>query len=174
MVGIDASVHSPDTAALAPTPAPSKPQREGFSFDDFLDIINPLQHIPVVSTIYRHLTGDTIRLPEKIVGDGLYGGVVGLLCSLGDALFQEITGRNLGDTAYAFVTGEDEHQTVLAKSPVSVTPASSISFPQIPMPDFSGLIDTGGDEATGPPRSLSPLVAQRAASAYRHAAVLAN
>ena len=30
------------------------------AFADVLDIINPLQHIPVVSTLYRSLTGDTI------------------------------------------------------------------------------------------------------------------
>ncbi|MBT5049270.1 MAG: hypothetical protein HOM58_12290 [Rhodospirillaceae bacterium] len=33
---------------------------KGFSFGDFLDIINPLQHIPVVSTIYRMVTEDEI------------------------------------------------------------------------------------------------------------------
>ena len=30
----------------------------GFSFHDLLDTINPLQHLPVVSTIYRAITGD--------------------------------------------------------------------------------------------------------------------
>ncbi|MDP6473864.1 MAG: hypothetical protein QF894_03030 [Alphaproteobacteria bacterium] len=33
---------------------------DGFGFDDFLDLINPLQHIPIISTIYREITGDTI------------------------------------------------------------------------------------------------------------------
>jgi hypothetical protein len=33
---------------------------EGPTFAEFLDIINPLQHIPVVSTIYRAITGDQI------------------------------------------------------------------------------------------------------------------
>jgi hypothetical protein len=30
-------------------------------FWDFVDIVNPLQHIPVVNTIYRELTGDTVK-----------------------------------------------------------------------------------------------------------------
>ena len=34
---------------------------DGFTFLDMLDIINPLQHIPVVSTLYRAITGDTIE-----------------------------------------------------------------------------------------------------------------
>ncbi len=28
------------------------------SFWDFVDIVNPLQHVPVINTIYRELTGD--------------------------------------------------------------------------------------------------------------------
>ena len=28
------------------------------SFKDVLDTINPLQHIPIINTIYRELTGD--------------------------------------------------------------------------------------------------------------------
>ena len=32
--------------------AEDAPERE-FSFGDFLDIINPLQHIPIIGTIYR-------------------------------------------------------------------------------------------------------------------------
>jgi hypothetical protein len=33
---------------------------DGFGFDDFLDIINPLQHLPPISLVYRELTGDEI------------------------------------------------------------------------------------------------------------------
>src|ERR1700722_4577543 len=32
-----------------------------FTFADFLDAINPLQHIPVVSSVYRQATGETIN-----------------------------------------------------------------------------------------------------------------
>jgi hypothetical protein len=92
------------------TPA-EKPPASGFSFGDLLDIINPLQHIPVVSTVYRHLTGDKIATPEKIAGDTLYGGVTGFLCSVGDAIFTEATGKSVGDTVYAAVFGEDEPAT---------------------------------------------------------------
>ena len=34
--------------------------KEGVSFDSLLDVVNPLQQLPVVSTIYRAVTGDTI------------------------------------------------------------------------------------------------------------------
>lgn len=97
----------------APVAKPSE-THSGFSFGDLLDVINPLQHIPVVSTIYRHLTGDEIGTPEKIAGDTLYGGVTGFLCSVGDAIFTEVTGKSVGDTVYAAVIGEDEPKTAIA------------------------------------------------------------
>ena len=31
---------------------------DGFDFWDVLDVINPLQHIPFVNTLYREMTGD--------------------------------------------------------------------------------------------------------------------
>jgi len=164
MPGIDYSIHSVNPAAQASSPAAQSAEHEGFSFGDLLDIVNPLQHLPIISTIYRHLTGDTIGLPEKIAGDGLYGGLVGLACSVGDALFQEITGKNVGDTVYAFVTGENDNKTGIATGPVSVTPATSLG---LSMPDFSAQLDS--DDATGPPASLAPEAIQRATAAYRQA-----
>ena len=94
-------------------PAPAAAADAGsFGFGDFLadvlDIVNPLQHIPVISTIYRQLTGDKIGTPEKIAGDTLYGGLTGLISSVGDAIFTEVTGKSVGDTVYAFVFGNDD------------------------------------------------------------------
>src|SRR3546814_6236130 len=44
------------------------------TFGDFLDIINPLQHIPLVSTLYRAITGDEISPHARILGATLFGG----------------------------------------------------------------------------------------------------
>jgi len=46
---------------------------EGF-FSTLLDVINPLQHIPLVSTLYREITGDEISPSARILGGGLFGG----------------------------------------------------------------------------------------------------
>lgn len=46
-------------------------------FLDFLDIINPLQHIPIIGNIYRSVTGDDIKPVAKIIGDSIYGGPIG-------------------------------------------------------------------------------------------------
>ena len=73
---------SPSTAlglasADADAPAPSQARSSDFGFKDFLDIINPLQHIPIVSTIYEHLTGDKMGAAASIIGGGIYGGPIG-------------------------------------------------------------------------------------------------
>ena len=81
----------PVTAAAAATASKTD---EGFSFHDLLDIVNPLQHIPIVSTIYRAITGDQIKTFPKIAGDTLFGGVTGFLSSVADTIFEKITGKN--------------------------------------------------------------------------------
>ena len=56
-------------------------KKEGLTFGDVLDIINPLQHIPIVSSIYRMATGDEIGVGSRILGGALFGGPLGLLVS---------------------------------------------------------------------------------------------
>ncbi|MHA1154402.1 MAG: hypothetical protein ACTSQ7_17460, partial [Alphaproteobacteria bacterium] len=71
------------------------------SFGDFLDLINPLQHIPIVSTIYRAITGDEIGGPAKILGGMLFGGPIGFVVALFDTIVTQATGRDLGETVLA-------------------------------------------------------------------------
>jgi hypothetical protein len=72
------------------------------AFHDLLDIINPLQHLPVVGTLYRAITGDTMGTVEKIAGDALYGGLWGAVGSVADTAFEAITGKDFGSTVLAF------------------------------------------------------------------------
>lgn len=114
-------------AQAAPAATAAEPS---FGFGDLVDIVNPLQHIPVISTIYRHLTGDKIGTPEKIAGDTLYSGLSGLISSVGDAIFTEVTGNSVGDTVYAYVFGDDApSQTGVAANDTSTpTQPASKSF----------------------------------------------
>ncbi len=61
---------------------------DGFTFGDIIDIVNPLQHIPVVSQIYRKLSGDTIAPAMEIAGGALYGGPLGAVISIVSTAFQ--------------------------------------------------------------------------------------
>ena len=89
-------------------------------FDNMLDIVNPLEHLPVVSTIYHAITGDKMGDVEKVAGDTLYGGPIGLVSSLADLAFEKITGKDFGDTVMGWVgidTGDDKSSpTVMASN----------------------------------------------------------
>jgi hypothetical protein len=99
----------PQTASAAPaSTGTGKPfitaGADGKSFfDNMLDIVNPLEHLPVVSTIYHAITGNQSGDVEKIAGDTLYGGPIGLLSSVADVAFEKITGKDFGDTMLAMV-----------------------------------------------------------------------
>ena len=109
------------------------------SFGDLLDVVNPLQHLPIVGTLYRAVTHDQIKTPEKIVGDTLYGGLWGLAGSVADTAFEKITGHNFGDTVLALVTGPhgDDSPTAVAKA--DAKPAMSAAMPPgtVPAPSIS-------------------------------------
>lgn len=87
------------------------------SFGDILDIANPLQHIPIVSNIYRALTGDAISTPARIIGGTLFGGPIGFFSSLFSSLFSNTIGADIasrqaaGTVAAAQAQGVSSYQT---------------------------------------------------------------
>ena len=66
------------------------------SFSDMVDVMNPLQHIPVVSDMYRKLTGDEIAPAARIVGGTIYGGPIGAASSIANAVVAEHSGKDIG------------------------------------------------------------------------------
>jgi len=87
------------TAGMAHMNATAKPG--SFSFFDLLDIINPLQHIPIVGSIYRSITGDQINPAARAIGGFLYGGPVGLAAGIVNGAMASATGRDLPETLVA-------------------------------------------------------------------------
>jgi len=71
---------------------------DGFGFDDFLDVINPLQHLPLIGTLYREVTGDQIQAPSRLAGGALFGGLFGLLSTIGTMAFEGLTGESVDET----------------------------------------------------------------------------
>lgn len=65
-------------------------------FHRLLSELNPLQYVPVVGTIYRAITGDTIpetaRLAGSLVVSGLTGGPIGLAINIGTTALEKLTG----------------------------------------------------------------------------------
>jgi len=103
-----------------------------FSFDDILDTLNPLQHIPVVSSLYREITGDTISPQARVAGGALYGGPIGLVASVFDAAVASVSGADVGEHVIATLTGGTTAEPTAvadAAPPAATTPAADRALP---------------------------------------------
>ena len=87
------------------------------TFDDILDLVNPLQHLPVISTIYRAITGDKIKPAMQIMGDLGYGGPSGFVLSCFQVLFNQISGDDIGGHILSFLDGKDSPKVAAAPAP---------------------------------------------------------
>lgn len=70
---------------------------QGFSFKDFLDIINPLQHLPVIGSLFRDATESDINPGARLIGGALYGGPAGLALAAMNTDLAERTGKDMGE-----------------------------------------------------------------------------
>lgn len=95
----------------------AKQDGEKFSFFDFLDIINPLQHIPIVNTVYRAITGDEIKGGTRVVGGALFGGPIGaILGGVNAVVASENKGKDIGELAMNKIgIGEKEETIAVAE-----------------------------------------------------------
>ena len=80
------------------------------TFQDVLDTINPLQHIPIINTVYRKLTGDEPGAVSRMAGGALYGGPIGMFLAGIDSAIDDETGNDLGGHIYAALFGDDDDQ----------------------------------------------------------------
>lgn len=104
------------TAKSAVSTGPEEKEGGFLSFiKTVIDVINPLQHIPVISAIYRHVTGDDLSPAARIAGDTLYGGPIGTMIALADVATQEATGNDVGGHVLAMLSPQDAKQPVPAQ-----------------------------------------------------------
>ena len=161
--------HNMASAAFAEVRAARRegrdPEGSELSFGDLLDTVNPLQHIPVVSEAYRHLTGDRIGPGARVAGGLLYGGPIGAVASVfslavsgngemgvGDRLLTSIVGAPPpGEPGPAIAAARKEPQNISEKSPEESNVAALSATPASPSP----LARTASTSAPALPR-LSP------------------
>jgi hypothetical protein len=90
---------------------PEQTENNEFNFEDILDVINPLHHIPIVSKVYQEHTQDEISNNAKSVGDMLYGvltgGIFGGLSALGNTLIRQDTGKDISEHVIAYVSDDN-------------------------------------------------------------------
>ncbi len=114
-------------------------------FENLLDIVNPLQHLPVVSTVYRAVTGDQIETPARLIGGALYGGPVGFASVTANLALEEATGNDLAGHVLALVneiTGIDALAEVAAPA-TAVAPKAVAAVTSAPLNSATEIIWNG-------------------------------
>lgn len=110
------------------------PTIEGdLTFDDLIDLLNPLQHLPIVSTVYRAITGDQIQPHVRAIGSGLYGGPIGFLTAGAAMAIEEAVGTTPDKMlADLFEDGPGESGQAVATAPKTepVTDAAQVAADQ--------------------------------------------
>ncbi len=146
---------------------------DGFTFLDFLDIINPLQHIPLVSAVYRDQTGDTIDPATRVLGGTLFGGPIGTAVSVANVMVEEASGRDMGGHMMAmFDRGDDGHvpDLIFGNGPeVVFVPIGGDTTDGTDVADYSEVLDWARGEIAvftphrsvpmGPPLEETPATA---------------
>ena len=138
-----------------------------FSFKDLLDIVNPLQHLPVVGSVYRYLTGDEPAAGTRVIGDALYGGPIGFGVSVAStALLTNSSGQDLGERLLADVFGARDHDSSTTLGTPQGASADGTPPTQAPMPAWMASVGT----PDGQPRTPVPAIQQNAATHVASAA----
>lgn len=91
---IVAAARAADPAAefaqsYAPETTPTAAADQPFGFGDLIDMVNPLQHIPLLNMAYRAITNDTIRPIGQIIGGAVFGGPLGAMAGAASTLITE-------------------------------------------------------------------------------------
>ena len=161
---------------------PSVWGEDGFTFSDLVDLVNPLQHIPVVSTIYRALTGDDIAPAARILGGSVLGGPLGFAASVVNVAIEDATDRDIGGHVWAWLNGEDTAPGQSAPTAVASNAKPSSSHADVePMmlafaPERGQRPGSGTGAASGaePGHAISPEPAHTAHAPAANAILMAG
>jgi hypothetical protein len=166
---VAAKVADEQARDVNPNPPVAKPERhlalweqEEFGFRDIIDIINPLQHIPIVATLYRHMTGEKIGAIPRVIGGALWGRLGGFVSGVVNAVVDWFTGKDIGDFIYSALFGDSKksaNATAVAQAPEPASVASvalpaaqqAAAAPAEPSPERS----FESDLPSGPVHSLN-------------------
>ncbi len=113
-MAVDPTTATDPTAGQATAPAGAQPAKGADFLLHLIDVINPLQHIPIVSTIYRKITGDEIAPAARLLGGGLFAGPLGLAAAAAGIVTEATTGRDLGGHTLALFDRQPAGDPILA------------------------------------------------------------
>ncbi|ALG74940.1 hypothetical protein VY88_25565 [Azospirillum thiophilum] len=130
--GLAAKAVTPAAAQRAARSEPAKTPEDktlddklSLGFGDLVDAVNPLQQLPVVSSVYREATGETISIPARLAGGFLFGGLPGLIGSAAMVAFEEVTGDSVLGHIGSLIDGEE---SATATATTAGTPAGALPW----------------------------------------------
>jgi hypothetical protein len=104
------------------------------SFGDLLDMLNPFEHIPIISSAFRELTGDKINPVARVAGDIIYGGLAGGASALAggvgaiaEEVFQQMTGKPVMTYAADALFGSGATASTQVADAVAMTPPPPVA-----------------------------------------------
>jgi len=169
-------------ASQAEAARKSGTDKVSLGFKDLVDLINPLQHIPLIRNIYQAVTGDDTMKPAiKFMGDTLFGGPLAAVSSGVDAVIKQASGKDMMETVVGWFS-HDNHTTAVAANaadtlsgtiqtadtetvanPIvsAVTTASQLAV----LPKY-GLASTGPSPAVATPANAQPTAATIPSSTF--------
>ena len=135
-----------------------------FGWDDFLDLINPLQHIPIIAQIYRAVTGDQMYGAAELLGALPFGpiGAIGLGGAIVDLAVKDTTGKDIGENVEAALFG-----TGSGNGNAGAAPAAADSTKQPGTTGERADLETG-DTVTATQTASREVGGSTAAASLRH------
>ncbi len=143
--------HASAKQAAAEAPSNSFWGEDGFSFGDLIDMINPLQHIPVVSSLYRSLTGDEASAGSRLAGGAIFGGVGGLVSAFFHHAIEEETGQSLTEQVVAWAKGDEPPAIAPSATPTEIATRAPSATPNAALWPEESAIPTSLHSASHPP-----------------------
>jgi hypothetical protein len=138
-----------ETAAAGPRPDHHSP------FHTLLSELNPLQYLPMIGTIYRAMTGDTIPETVRSVGSfvvsGIIGGPIGLATNAALLAIEKVTGidpEKIGQNLLAGL-GIGHHDAGLGvalatQSIAALTPSAPVAWSTAQLTAYGVTTTAGG------------------------------
>jgi hypothetical protein len=83
-------------------------------FSDVVAILNPLQNLPIVGTIYRKLTGDEPHPAARVLGGLLWGGPFGLVGAALTYVAEQVSGKNATEIVKSIFDGSEKPPVAVA------------------------------------------------------------
>jgi hypothetical protein len=146
---------------------------DGLTVRDVVDAINPLNHIPFISNLFEEMTGHTASPAAKIAGGTLLGGPVGFLASVMGVVFEQETGKGVGEAMVAALSGDEapaetiqvasNQEILLPETPEQQTQAVDVT----PMQLAAYAPEAGKPATTPTDATILDLFGGSAASAHR-------